>query len=92
MPRMAKKKPKPPPSPTTEGDPVPTLEKKDRHKPRRTLAIPPEMYAAFAVLAKRNGRPILWEARRALIDHLKKNGLWPYDPAIHGTPDDFTDE
>jgi hypothetical protein len=49
----------------------------DRHRPRRTVSLAPELYDQLAVLADRNGRPVYWEIRRALQEHLRENGLWP---------------
>lgn len=54
----------------------------DRHKPRKSVALTPDQYAALGVLAKRNARPLLWEARIAITAHLRANGLWPFDPSM----------
>jgi len=54
----------------------------DRHKPRKSVALTPDQYAALGVLAKRNDRPLLWEARIAIVAHLRSNGLWPFDPSM----------
>jgi len=43
----------------------------DRHKPRRTLSLPPDLYSKLAALAAQNQRPLLWEARIALLRHLE---------------------
>lgn len=51
--------------------------KADRHKSRRTVALSDEMYEAIQQLANRNKRPVLWEVRLALEEHLRKAGLWP---------------
>lgn len=50
---------------------------KDRHKPRRMLGLRPSVYDALAKLAKRNVRPITWEAERLLLAALEAEGLWP---------------
>jgi hypothetical protein len=42
----------------------------DRHKPRRTLALTPEMYDQLAAIASANNRPLLWEARAAIRAHI----------------------
>lgn len=52
--------------------------KSDRHKPRKSIALTPDQYEALRVLAERNARPLLWEARIAVMAHLKANGLWPF--------------
>jgi len=44
----------------------------DRHKPRRTLSLPPDLYAQLAELAAENQRPLLWEARIAILKHLER--------------------
>jgi hypothetical protein len=61
--------------PAAESKPKPRTG--DRHRPRRTVNLPPELYDQLAVLADRNGRPLNWEIRRALQEHLRQNGLWP---------------
>lgn len=78
MPHMAKKKP------TPEGAPIPSSDEaargdrsKDRHRPRRTVSVSPELYQALQALADQNGRPLSWEVRRILTEHLKAAGLWP---------------
>lgn len=54
----------------------------DRHKPRKSVALTPQQYEALGVLARRNARPLLWEARIAIVAHLRANGLWPFDPSM----------
>lgn len=54
-----------------------------RHKDRHTLSIRGEVYRNLATLAKRNNRPLLWEARIALENHLAANGL-----AVSGSDDE----
>ncbi len=52
-------------SPSTSKD-----RKRDRHKPRKTLSLPHSLYSALEELAKKNHRPVLWEAKLALENHL----------------------
>jgi hypothetical protein len=37
-----------------------------RHKPRRTISLPPSLYGRLAAAAEKAGRPINWEARMRL--------------------------
>ncbi len=73
---MAKKR-----KPPDEGAAIPpetvTPRSKDRHKPRKMLAFTTDVYAQLQQLADRNDRPIVREARRIIIEALKREGLWP---------------
>lgn len=64
MPAMAKKKP------TSPGS-------SDRHKPRRSVALPPELVDLVEALAEKNRRPLVWEIRIALEEHLRAAKMWP---------------
>lgn len=50
---------------------------KDRHKPRRTVALAPSLYAQLEEFARRNHRPVLWQLRLILEAVLEQEGLWP---------------
>jgi plasmid stability protein len=66
MPLMAKKRGKP----------------KDQHRHRNMIRLPDDLYQALKALAVRNGRPLAWEARMAVVAHLKASGEGPPpDPA-----------
>ncbi len=56
---------------------------KDRHGPGKMVRLPLNIHTQLAILAERNDRPLAWQIRRALIEHLQANGLWP-----PGTPSD----
>jgi predicted DNA-binding protein len=43
----------------------------DRHKPRKMVPVPLDLYEAIAELAKKNSRPVSWEIRLAIEDRLK---------------------
>jgi hypothetical protein len=49
----------------------------DRHLSHRMLRVPEDLYLQFKKLAERNDRPMSWELRRALVELLTANGLWP---------------
>jgi len=55
----------------------------DRHKPRKSVAIHPLLHQQMAELAKNNDRPLYWEFRRAIQEHLRRHGVEP-----HQMPDD----
>jgi hypothetical protein len=46
---------------------------RDRHKSRKTVSLPDDLYAELRALAQQNGRPTYWEIRMALRDHLSKH-------------------
>jgi hypothetical protein len=64
--RMAKKKPH---------------RSKDRHKPRKMVAVHPALHAQVAQLAGTHGRQITAEVREALRNHLRAHGVEPVRPA-----------
>ena len=45
---------------------------KSRHKDRTSISIKGELYARLAEAARRNCRPIQWEARLAIERHLEQ--------------------
>jgi len=53
----------------------------DRHAPRGMVAIPRDVYEAFAVLAEWRDRSVSREVKRLMIEELKKEGLWPQSPS-----------
>lgn len=53
---------------------------KDRHKGRKSVAVIPTLYAQMAELARDHDRPILWEFRRAVVEHLRRHGIEPEFP------------
>ncbi len=53
-----------------------TAKSKDRHKPRKMIAIDPKVHAAIVALAKANRRPVTWEIEGILIEALKIAGYW----------------
>jgi hypothetical protein len=75
--RMAKKKPKPDEEPAIPPATASPPRSRDRHKARKTISLEPGLYAHLQALADRNDRPLAREVRRILIDHLKREGLWP---------------
>jgi predicted DNA-binding protein len=46
---------------------------KDRHRPRRMVALDPDLYDRLKALADRNGRPVSWEIRLVLTKHVQEN-------------------
>ncbi len=58
--------------------PAPASEKSrsaDRHKPRRTISFKPSIYRKLQELARKNRRPLNWEAEIAALNHLAANGI-----------------
>ena len=51
----------------------------DRHKPRRTISFPLDLYDALSKLAEKNQRPLQWQVHLVLKAALIKEGLWPAD-------------
>jgi len=52
----------------------------DRHKPRRTISFPVDLYDALSRLAEINERPLQWQVHLILKKVLVEEGLWPKDP------------
>jgi hypothetical protein len=52
----------------------------DRHKARNMVALHPDLHRQLKKLAERNNRPLSWELRKLIIDHLEQEGLWPPEP------------
>ena len=52
---------------------------RDRHKSTKVLRIPDDIHGALARMAAANDRPIVREAIRGLIKHLREGGFWPED-------------
>ncbi len=48
-----------------------------RHRPRKMISFRPELYDLLAELAKRNKRPLSWEAEIIVEAALSEAGLWP---------------
>jgi hypothetical protein len=66
----------------TEGTPIPVTSNPparpgDRHKPRRMVGLTPEQYDLLVQLAKEHERPVLWEIRIGLNNHLRAHGKLP---------------
>jgi hypothetical protein len=55
----------------------PSSNQKDRHLPFRFVRLPEQLHRQMKKLAERNNRPLSWELRALLIEHLTANGLWP---------------
>lgn len=43
-----------------------------RHKPRKMVPIPLELYEEAAELAAKGGRPVTWEIRMAIREHIDR--------------------
>lgn len=54
-----------------------TAEPTDQHRARKMFRIEDDIHRGYKILARRNDRPMSREFRAALIEHLRKNGLWP---------------
>jgi hypothetical protein len=65
MDRMAKRK---------KGDPDP---KGDRHLSNTMVRLPEDLYVLLRDLAQENARPLTWEVRLAVTEHLRKSGKLP---------------
>lgn len=72
--RMAKKRPDLPPSEKSRP------RTGDRHKARKTISFSPELVELLQKLADRNQRPVYWEARIAIENHLRAAKLLPDEP------------
>lgn len=59
----------------------------DRHKPRKSLGLPPKLHGHYKHLAAKNRRPLRWELITVLEDHLRDLGI---DPS--STPAPFPDD
>jgi hypothetical protein len=55
--------------------------KGSRHKPRKMISLLPRHYEALKELARRNQRPIVWEARIAIAKALVEAGLLTQEEA-----------
>lgn len=82
MPRMGRKKKTPenndmPQAPEVEAQ---SDRSKDRHKPRKTVALPPRIHELLQALAEHNTRPLNYELRLAVIAHLRAAGWYPSPP------------
>ena len=81
----SQERPEVPPSPT-----APVKEQQgSRHKPRKMIALSPKLYDRLKQLARKNGRPLSWEARIALERRLIEAGLMTEEEAtIHAEEDE----
>lgn len=52
-----------------------------RHKKRKMISLLPRQYDALGVLARRNKRPLVWEARIAINKALVEAGLMTQEEA-----------
>ncbi len=73
--RMGKKRKPPEVAPITPAEAP--LRSADRHRDRKMIAVTTELYEQLRKLAKRNRRPVQWEAVMALEEHLRAAKLWP---------------
>jgi len=50
---------------------------KDRHRARRSVRLPDDLYDLTKILATRKGRSLHDQVRAMLIEELQRNQLWP---------------
>jgi hypothetical protein len=46
---------------------------KDRHLPFRQVRLPEELYQRLQALADKAERPVSWQLRKAVLEHLEKH-------------------
>ena len=59
------------------GDKMPKT--KDQHRSRKMFRVPDEYHQLFKELSRENNRPMSWELKLALRNHLKASGKIPPD-------------
>lgn len=57
----------------------------DRHAPNRTIRIPADLYAELEAVANDTERPVQWEARKAIREHIARHRKSKAQPPTSST-------